>query len=50
LASQRFVADRATFTWDGKTDEGKSAPSGIYFARVVTASGERATRKFVRIR
>ena len=50
VATKRFVADTATFTWDGKTETGDEAPSGIYFARVVTASGERATRKFVRIR
>jgi hypothetical protein len=50
LASKRFIADGATVTWDGKTEIGEDAPSGIYFARVMTAGGDVATRKIVRVR
>jgi len=50
LAAGRFVSGLATFAWDGHTDAGEAAPSGIYFARVMTASGEVATQKIVRVR
>lgn len=50
LAAERFVTDRATVAWDGKSDGGADVPSGTYFARVVTAAGGVAAEKVVRVR
>jgi flagellar hook assembly protein FlgD len=50
IGTERFVADTATFTWDGTTETGDEAPSGIYFARVMSGSGDVAIQKVVRVR
>ena len=36
LASRRAIRRSAvlrTFTWDGRTDDGREAPTGVYFVR-----------------
>jgi hypothetical protein len=39
---------RGHTTWDGLDDHGKTTPSGLYFARLVSG-GERATVHVVRL-
>lgn len=43
LAGER-AAGPGTVRWDGRDRHGRSAPAGVYFARMVTASGEASTR------
>jgi hypothetical protein len=50
LVAGRFVTDVASVAWDGKTEGGHDAPSGVYYARVMTAAGDIATGKIVRVR
>jgi flagellar hook assembly protein FlgD len=50
LVAGRFVTDVASVAWDGKTEGGHDAPSGVYYARVMTSAGDIATGKIVRVR
>lgn len=50
LAADRFVADRATLAWDGRSDAGEEVPSGVYLARVATRTGRVAVERIVRVR
>jgi subtilisin family serine protease len=47
-ARGRLVRDLEGSTWDGRNDDGSSAPAGIYFARMVTNRGT-ATARIVRL-
>jgi flagellar hook assembly protein FlgD len=38
LCSSKFAAGSHTVRWDGKTDQGMQAASGIYFYRLRAAS------------
>jgi hypothetical protein len=49
LAGARLVAGRYRIEWDGRDEGGKSAPSGIYFARLA-AAGRTFNRKMILIR
>jgi hypothetical protein len=41
---ERFAAGENRLTWDGLTDKGKPAASGVYFIRMETPLGARVTR------
>lgn len=55
-ALQRTVADevlgagRHVVAWDGTDDSGQRVASGVYFARLTTADGQRQTRKMTVLR
>jgi len=49
LAGARFVAGRYRIIWDGRDEQGRSASSGIYFARLA-AAGRTFNRKMILIR
>lgn len=49
LAGARLVAGRYRIEWDGRDERGRSAASGIYFARLA-ASGRTFNRKMILIR
>jgi hypothetical protein len=44
LATPSAATGAQEIRWDGRDDAGRTAPAGIYFARVRTADGESATR------
>lgn len=44
IAQHFFAAGPARLEWDGTTETGREAPSGVYFVRIATPAGE-ATRK-----
>jgi hypothetical protein len=48
LADRAFEAGVHTLSWDGRDDNGRRTPTGIYFCRV-DAAGETAARKIVRL-
>lgn len=43
-------AGRHELTWDGVDAQGRAVPAGIYFYRVITASGESASGRMLRVR
>jgi len=43
-----LTAGASEVAWDGTDRDGRAARSGIYFARLTTASGQRAVR-FARV-
>jgi flagellar hook assembly protein FlgD len=48
VAGGRFAAGTHQVTWDGHTDVGGVAPTGVYFVRIETPAGQ-WTRKAVRM-
>jgi 5'-nucleotidase len=46
LVDQPFAAGSHSLTWDGRFEDGRAAPAGVYFARLA-AGANRAERKFV---
>jgi flagellar hook assembly protein FlgD len=44
LAEGRQSAGAFTVPWDGRDDTGRKLPTGIYFARIVTAQGTKTGR------
>ncbi len=48
-AAGRRVCDLEGFAWDGRDEDGRSVPAGIYFARLVTTKGT-ASARIVRLR
>lgn len=44
LASARLAAGEHRWTWDGRDDAGRKAPSGLYLARVVAGATSSAIR------
>jgi len=48
-ANADFAAGPHTVTWNGRADDGRPLPAGLYFARLVTAQGT-LSRRLVRIR
>ena len=49
LASGSFGAGSHSVRWDGRDDSGASAPSGVYFARMI-AGDEQSREKFLMVR
>ncbi len=49
LVHERLPADRHVRTWDGRDDEGRLVPTGIYFVKM-TAGDFSSSRKAVRLR
>lgn len=49
VASGRFGMGTFVETWDGRTEAGASAPSGVYFARLESSEAS-SVRRLVRIR
>jgi carboxypeptidase D len=49
VRSLALAGDRVALTWDGRTDAGRPAPTGIYFLKV-RWRGEEAARRFLWIR
>jgi hypothetical protein len=47
LAARTFGAGTSVVVWDGRTDAGETAKRGLYFARLTTAAGLRASTRFV---
>jgi uncharacterized membrane protein len=48
LLSGRVPAGQRSVTWDGRESSGRTAPAGLYFARVVTEHGT-ASQRIVRV-
>jgi 5'-nucleotidase len=46
LVDQPYTAGSHSLTWDGRFEDGRAAPAGVYFARLA-AGKDRAERKFV---
>jgi hypothetical protein len=44
VPAARFAPGTHAFEWDGRTDDGRVAAAGVYFAVVRTPDGERSTR------
>jgi len=49
LASGFYAAGNRSFSWDGRTDTGNDAASGIYFAKLGMAEGE-ANQRLILLR
>ncbi|MCA9741867.1 T9SS type A sorting domain-containing protein [candidate division KSB1 bacterium] len=47
VVHQKLAAGQHTFNWSGKTSADKAAPSGVYFYRLTTATGQAATRRMI---
>jgi flagellar hook assembly protein FlgD len=44
LADRLLPAGTSTLTWDGRDDAGATPRSGMYFARLTCAAGDRSVR------
>ncbi len=44
LCTESLEAGEHRWTWDGRDDAGRGAPSGVYFARIVTGSDVQSVR------
>lgn len=49
LLDAELSSGAQTTVWDGRADDGRALPSGVYFA-IVEAAGERAVRKLALVR
>ncbi len=47
LGSMDIYSGEGSFRWDGRTDGGLLAPSGIYHYRLITTAGQQATGRMV---
>ncbi len=47
LESEEIHSGEGSFRWDGRTADGRRAPSGIYHYRLTTATGQQATGRMV---
>ena len=47
LAAGEIYSGEGSFSWDGRDDSGRLAPSGIYHYRLSTSTGQQATGRMV---
>ena len=47
---ETFAAGPQRLVWDGRLDDGTASPSGVYFLRMRTETGEESTRALVWVR